>query len=917
MMSRISILLFACIVVASSFPIDSRVSSESSESYSLSGTSVPETTDTGVSSGTAEPETTETGELESDASYFQTTSGEIAAVPITDLTDARVVAARDSVFSELNEVRWKCDMDLIAQPGVVQYVNTILASLSGILLELEYATDSTRFYAKLYTPDAGATWDVISLTPDPCDASSRLSMTSNEVNRINGAGLTWNAQIYTPLYGKSLPPGRSFAGKRLKRLPVHTKRSRDLVSSLVYPTDFSLVDIYPGQQQCDAFFRPRYQSGSTCTFYATAAAFASTLCLNSGRAPVGNVLVSIQQSVDCCGCGDYTSGASPGSVADWYASGTPVCNDINDPVLGVTSTCPSNCSGGLSYTGAGVSTVYSFGNTLGEWYQAALIMTGPLSITLDLFTEYQFYSGGVYSPSANATVWGTHSVILVGWGIDGGVPYWTIQNSWGTAWGEGGFGRILRGSDVMGIETYATYSMQVPATTACPNNTCANGSTVLADCSCSCANTFLTGPTCSTCSEVCKHGGIMDSLCSVCTCVPGYSGPLCQYGITLSQTASKIGDGTRIHVTWAYNSSTQNYPPPGQSLIGLYKAGVVSAYGYTVASQYCTIKTGANCADTGAIYVNPPTTAGVYLIYSCNWVYGPYPGLYNINSGLDLYLGNYTVLLANASGADVANASAASGPFAYFAATTAALAAANAATSAAMQARLAIRGNISAQLQAVPAPFLNITNMMPGNKIWTGGQTVLCYYVPPYMNTPQKSVQAYDGNLYTLFAGKVITSGDGDLGPANQGCVIVVISVIPVTITTLFGLGYPTGSDTLLANTGPFTYNRVGLLWNSHSTTGGQIKLVLTWQMYFGSVSKTDVVRLLDPNGTLYSWVYAQSGSQTVPTGALNTLGTATLYVNVANSVRGVYTAYFHPANTTLYAQQAPANSWNWTSFWP
>ena len=910
MTARSLVLCFACVLVVSSFPLDPGVVPESSESDS--------------SSGTAEPETTEPdalpGAIESDASYLVTVDGDASVAPVVGSFDTGVAAARDSFYFALNDARAKCGMDLIAQPGTLEHVRTVLTSLVGILIESEYvAADSTRYFAKQYSPDARGVWETISLTPDPCDASLRLSMGQTEVAQINDAGLPWKASIYEPVYGKPLLPGKAFAGKRLKRLPVFGDRHRALVPSLEYPTDFSLVDIYPGEQQCVSFFKPRYQSGGTCTFYASAAVFASSLCLNSGRAPVGNVLVSVQQSVDCCGCGDYTNGANPGSVASWFTSGTPVCNDMDDPVLGVTSTCPSNCSGGLSYTGAGMTSVYSFGNTLGEWYQASLIMNGPLSITLNLFTEYQYYSGGVYSPSAGAVVWGTHSVALVGWGVDAGVPYWTIQNSWGSGWGEGGFGRILRGSDVMGIETYEAYALDVPGTTACPNSPCANGSTVLADCSCSCANTFLTGPTCSTCSAVCNNGGVMDSLCSVCACVPGFSGQLCQYGIKLSQTASKIGDGSRIRVTWAYNSSTQNYPPPGQSLIGLYKAGVVSAYGYSAGTKYCSISTGANCADSGAVYITPPTTAGVYLIYSCNYVYGPYPGLYTIDSGYNLYLGTYTVLLANASSADVTSASAANGPVAYFTATQASQAAASAASSAAMQARLALRGNISAQLQAVPAPSLTITNLMPGNKIWTGGQTQVCYYVPSYMNTPQKSVQAYYGNLNTLFAGKVIASGDGDLGPDNQGCVIVVINMAPVTITTLFGLGYPTGSSTLLANTGPFTYNRVDLLWSTHSTASGQIKLVLTWQMYFGNVSRTDVVRLVNPNGTLYSWVYAQTGSQTVPTGALKTSGvnSVTLYIKVANSVRGVYTAYFHPANTTLYARQAPANSWNWTSFWP
>lgn len=39
-----------------------------------------------------------------------------------------------------------------------------------------------------------------------------------------------------------------------------------------------------------------------------------------------------------------------------------------------------------------------------------------------------------------------HAVVLIGYGIDpeNNMPYWKVQNSWGTKWGENGFFRIMR-----------------------------------------------------------------------------------------------------------------------------------------------------------------------------------------------------------------------------------------------------------------------------------------------------------------------------------------------------------------------------------------------------------------------------------------------------------------------------------------
>ena len=39
-----------------------------------------------------------------------------------------------------------------------------------------------------------------------------------------------------------------------------------------------------------------------------------------------------------------------------------------------------------------------------------------------------------------------HAVLMIGFGVENGIPYWLIQNSWGRTWGDLGYFKILRSS---------------------------------------------------------------------------------------------------------------------------------------------------------------------------------------------------------------------------------------------------------------------------------------------------------------------------------------------------------------------------------------------------------------------------------------------------------------------------------------
>jgi C1A family cysteine protease len=78
---------------------------------------------------------------------------------------------------------------------------------------------------------------------------------------------------------------------------------------------------------------------------------------------------------------------------------------------------------------------------------------GPIVVTVDA-TAWQMYTSGIITDCDGQQV--NHAAMIVGYGTEDGTPYWTIKNSWGTAWGEQGYIRIQRGVDACLVTTNPT-----------------------------------------------------------------------------------------------------------------------------------------------------------------------------------------------------------------------------------------------------------------------------------------------------------------------------------------------------------------------------------------------------------------------------------------------------------------------------
>jgi len=89
--------------------------------------------------------------------------------------------------------------------------------------------------------------------------------------------------------------------------------------------------------------------------------------------------------------------------------------------------------------------------------QQALMAGGPMEVAFSVFSDFENYGGGIYHHVTGGMA-GGHAVKLVGWGVEGGVKYWKIANSWNPYWGEDGYFRIRRGTNECGIEGQAIAS---------------------------------------------------------------------------------------------------------------------------------------------------------------------------------------------------------------------------------------------------------------------------------------------------------------------------------------------------------------------------------------------------------------------------------------------------------------------------
>lgn len=120
---------------------------------------------------------------------------------------------------------------------------------------------------------------------------------------------------------------------------------------------------------------------------------------------------------------------------------------------------------------------YNFQNLTVEQLQQDLVSYGPINVGIRGTDANFMYAGssGLISCGSSSVI--DHAIVLVGYNS----THWFIKNSWGTSWGDNGYGYISKNrTNDCNIRQYVS-EMQVTATTPPPDTGMVNVTIIMSD----------------------------------------------------------------------------------------------------------------------------------------------------------------------------------------------------------------------------------------------------------------------------------------------------------------------------------------------------------------------------------------------------------------------------------------------------
>lgn len=273
-------------------------------------------------------------------------------------------------------------------------------------------------------------------------------------NKISKSGANWTAGLTAPAL-MSIDEKRSILGNYI--LPEEEfKISGEIQvasSGIGLPSSFDWRD-YNGEN----WMTPVRNQGScgSCWSFSVSGVVEAVYNIFSNN-PNLDIDISEQQMVSSCcsSCGSCSGGWMTSAFN--YIKNTGVADESCNPYTARDSSCRL-CSDwqDRKYT---IESYFRILPNTNSAYKQALMDYGPLSIGIDASDMFTYYVDGVYEEDFEEVNFTglNHGIVLVGWSDVGG--YWIIRNSWGSSWGQGGYGKMSYGN----IEKWGyVYAATVP-----------------------------------------------------------------------------------------------------------------------------------------------------------------------------------------------------------------------------------------------------------------------------------------------------------------------------------------------------------------------------------------------------------------------------------------------------------------------
>jgi len=239
-----------------------------------------------------------------------------------------------------------------------------------------------------------------------------------------------------------LRPSTKKAWGRLPHLGTHVRGSVALPESVDWRAKGAVQKV-KNQAQCGA-----------CWAFSTVGALEGAWEIATGQL----LSLSEQQLVDCSKNGNMGCGGGLMDAGFEYEEGTAVCTEDSYPYAAKDGVCrASQCTAGIPKGG-----VVGFKDVASDDEEALMeaLAQQPVSVAIEADQmAFQLYAGGVMNSTCGTKL--DHGVVAVGYGVQDGMKYWLVRNSWGPSWGEGGYIKLARGIKAKegecGIQMSASY----------------------------------------------------------------------------------------------------------------------------------------------------------------------------------------------------------------------------------------------------------------------------------------------------------------------------------------------------------------------------------------------------------------------------------------------------------------------------